>query len=483
MNAGIDFGTSTCSIGVWRDGCPALLALESDSPRLTSALHSTRQFLTLTPLDARELEQRKTAETKRLRSGSRRVAGGKLIVDEQRLDSRVRGTMRHEAAAAETARRRLRAPDSALYADDEITFGEEAVRQHLLDPHRGYFVKSPKSFLGADVKQQHIDLFAEIITRMLAHIKATAEAQTGTPIDSVCLGRPVRFHGLRGEEGNRQAVAILERAAVAAGFEHIEFLFEPIAAALDYERTIERDVIALVLDAGGGTTDCSMVRIGPSYREMPNRQASVLGYSGDRIGGTDFDVKLAIHRIMPHFGKDTLLSSGLPVPSPVYWNAVTINDVHALADFASERTGREIEQLLAHAQEKDKVARLLELHQGRHTYRLNRSAELGKIALSDRDTISLPLQYIEPEFVLSLSRDDLRAAVGRELDKFIGLMQEAQAQAGVAPDVIYVTGGTAKSPMIEECLRAHYGDVDIVVGDLFGSVTSGLATWAQRIFR
>ncbi len=62
-------------------------------------------------------------------------------------------------------------------------------------------------------------------------------------------------------------------------------------------------------------------------------------------------------------------------------------------------------------------------------------------------------------------------------------MQEVETQSGVAPDIIYVTGGTAKSPMIEECIRAHYGAVDIVVGDLFGSVTSGLATWAQRIFR
>ena len=420
MNAGIDFGTSTCSIGVWKDGQPDLLKLEGDSTRLTSALHTTRPGIAV-------------------------------------------GT----------------APD----ADSEITFGEEAVRQHLLDPQQGYFVKSPKSFLGADIKQQHVDLFAAIIARMLAHIKRRAEEQVEGTIDAICLGRPVRFHGLRGEEGNRQAVAIMERAAVAAGFKYVEFMFEPIAAALDYERGISRDVVALILDAGGGTTDCSMVRIGPTHREQSSRVDSVLGYSGDRLGGTDIDIRLVIRKVMPHFGKDTLLNSGLPIPNSIYWNAATVNDVNALAEFTSERTGRELGQLLADAQEKRKVTRLLALYRGRHNYRLNRSAELAKIALSEHETTSLPLDYIEPELAIPLSRADLRESVERELGKIVELMREVAAQAQTAPDVIYVTGGTARSPMILECLRANFGGVDIVVGDLFGSVTSGLATWAQRTFR
>ncbi|MBK8740010.1 MAG: hypothetical protein IPO58_00295 [Betaproteobacteria bacterium] len=70
-----------------------------------------------------------------------------------------------------------------------------------------------------------------------------------------------------------------------------------------------------------------------------------------------------------------------------------------------------------------------------------------------------------------------------DLLKLEGDSARLAAQAQTAPDVIYVTGGTAKSPMILECIRANFGGVDIVVGDLFGSVTSGLATWAQRTFR
>lgn len=487
MNAGIDFGTSTCSIGIWRDDQPALLNLEGESTRLTSALHTSRQHMAVATIDEKELRQR-IAEAKRAQSAKKRkgAKAAKALTDEQ-LESRTRGIMRREVAQA--AAGRLAEPDDeddgddGLYADAEVTFGEAAIVQHLLDPQRGYFVKSPKSFLGADIKQQHIDLFTEIITRMLAHIKHRAEAQVEGSIDAICLGRPVRFHGLRGEDGNRQAVAIMEAAAVAAGFDHVEFLFEPIAAALDYERGIARDVIALVLDAGGGTTDCSMVRIGPSHREKTNRIDSVLGYSGDRIGGTDIDIKLAIRKIMPYFGKDTLLKSGLPVPSPVFWNAVTITDVNALAQFASAKTGREIDQLVYDAQEPRKLRRLQTLYEGRHNYRLNRSSEQAKIALSDQEAMSLPLEYIEDDLLIPLTRRDLRESVERELEKFVELMKDVERQAQTAPDVIYVTGGTAKSPMIEECIRSNFGGVEIVVGDLFGSVTSGLATWAHRTFR
>ena len=205
MSAGIDFGTSTCSIGVWRDDRPFLLKLEGDSTRLLSALHSSRPTIGVGAIDDEELKKR-IADLKRKgraekaagKSGSR----GKLTDDQ--LESRARGLWRLQTERAIASRRAPGDGAPALYADDEI--------------------------------------------------------------DAICLGRPVNFHGQRGEVANRQAVAIMETAAVAAGFKYVEFMFEPIAAALDYERSIERDVVALVLDAGGGTTDCSMVRIGPSFR-------------------------------------------------------------------------------------------------------------------------------------------------------------------------------------------------------------------------
>jgi hypothetical chaperone protein len=257
---------------------------------------------------------------------------------------------------------------------------------------------------------------------------------------------------------------------------------EPIAAALDYERGIRNDLIVLVLDAGGGTTDCSMIKLGPSYVQLRERNSSVLSYAGDRIGGTDLDIKLALRKIMPYFGKGSLLSDGLPIPNTLFWNAVAVNDVNAQEQFLSDSTRREIALYLAQALDKRKVQRLQRLQIGRLMLRLNRSAELAKIHLSDRDPIKLPLRYIEPEFVISVSRHDLRESIDRELDVFLSLMKEVERQAGTRPNVIYVTGGTARSPVVNEWIRANYSNTEIVMGDAFGSVAAGLTTWAHRIY-
>jgi hypothetical chaperone protein len=424
MIAGIDFGTSSSSLGIWQDGRPTLVPLDGDSVRLASVLHTAR-------------------------TGPR---GREVLTLEQ-----------------------------AIASGHATVFGEEAIQSQIEDPLLGFFVKSPKTFLGAELKRSQLKLFTDIVTRMLAHIRGKAEARLRRPLDRAVLGRPVNFHGTRGEAGNVQATTLLQAAAQAAGFREVEFLLEPIAAALDYERTIGHDRIVLVLDAGGGTTDCSMVRVGPSFRDQAVRDASVLGNSGTRVGGIDIDIKLCVRKIMPLLGLDSLLRSGLPVPNSVYWKAAAINDVTAQAEFYARATCVEIERLQRDAVDAQRLARLHTLHEARLTYRVNRSAELAKIGLSEQEAVALDLGYLESGLGARVTVSEMAEAIERELAVFVALMREVETQAQTRPDVIYVTGGTARSPIVERYIRKHYGDIEIVVGDLFGSVTSGLTTWAHRL--
>lgn len=486
MISGIDFGTSNCSIGVWDKGKPNLILLEGESTLLPSALHTSRLNIEIEKIDERALLKRVGAAKSKQTSKMKKARDEGLYIKEftaEELENMERGAMRRELAERAKQQYEGQSISGALYADTKIVFGEEAIRKHIEDPDSGYFIKSPKTFLGADIRTQHIELFSEIVTRLLAHIKNKAEHQKKQEIESIVLGRPVNFHGTRGDDGNKQALNILERSSIAAGFKNVEFMMEPIAAALDYEKCLSKDRVVLVLDAGGGTTDCSVMKVGPSYEKMTNRDSSVLGYAGDRIGGMNLDMKLAIRKIMPFFGKDSLRNNGLPMPSSIYCNAVAINDVNLQKQFSSPRTEREIKQFIAQSEEKNKINRLLTLQQGNLSYRLNRSAELAKIHLSDRDAINLPLKYIESNLYIPITRNDLKESIEQELNVFVSLMKEAQKQAGVSPDIIYVTGGTAKSPIVEEWIRSHFGNIDIVVGELFGSVTSGLTTWANKIYQ
>jgi len=486
MYAGVDFGTSNCSIGVWKDNGPVLIPLEGKSTKLPSALYTDREEeIYIEEIDPIQLSKRvaiaKRAETEELKKANKEGWIFKRSSHAE-LENRERGIMRRELAERAEKRYKSQTISKALYADTELAFGDAAILRHIQDPQDGYFIKSPKSFIGAELKPHHIELFSAVIMKILDFIKTSAENNIQSEIDDIVLGHPVNFHGPRGQEGNIQALDILERAARAAGFKNVEFLMEPIAAALDFERSLSTNLIALVLDAGGGTTDCSMIKLGPSYIHLSERNDSVLGYAGDRVGGTDLDIKLALRKIMPYFGKDSLLNNGLPIPTTLFWNAIAINDVNAQARFLAGSTGLEIASYLAQSTDKKTLQRLQHLHKNKLTIRLHRSAELAKIHLSDRDPINLPLRYIEPELVIALSRHDLKESIQHELNVFLSLMKDVERQAGVKPNVIYVTGGTAKSPIVEEWIRSHYRNAEIVVGDAFGSVASGLTTWAHRIY-
>jgi hypothetical chaperone protein len=426
--AGLDFGTSNSAIGIWENQQPRLLRLDETRTFMSSTLYVEKSpaFYQLPP-HAQTLLQ----------------------------------AIEHPA---------------------DIIFGHPAI-QHFLDaPEDGFFIKSPKSFLGARLKPQQLRTYQHIVYLMLDHIKRQAETQLDQTIEQIVIGRPVKFHGTQGDVGNTQALEILTAAAKQAGYRDIEFQFEPIAAALDYERSLDTNVTALIVDIGGGTTDCSMIRVGPDYRMLTNRTESILGYSGDRVGGLDLDIRLAYREFTPLLGKDDRTKTGLPTPATFFWNAVCINNIDAQTQFYAATTGREIEKLLRDMTPDSVLYRLQTVYEEMLSYHLSQSAEATKIALSHDTVTQTALDYVERNLAATVSREQLATALQPELDKFVELMQETVAQSGTTPDVIYVTGGTARSPIVDATIRAAYPNARIVVGDLFGSVVAGLTTWADRCF-
>jgi len=485
MNAGIDFGTSNCAIGVWENGRPNILNLEDGKSTMPSALYTSKEHIEVDEISEPELIRRiqKAKAQQQSEASKAKKEGRKFkILSDEKLENIERGVMRREAIEASKKLYNEQSLSSSLGSDDGDVFGTAAINQHLLEPHNGFFIKSPKTFLGAELDSNHIETFSEITKKMLAHIKTTSENTIGTSIESVVLGKPIKFHGTMGDKGNLQATGILESSAITAGFKDVEFMYEPIAAAMDYERTLTKDIVVLIMDIGGGTTDCSMLKVGPSYIDKIDRDDSLLGYAGDRIGGLDLDIKIASKILMPHFGKESLLKSGLPIPNTYFSDAVNVNDVHAQARFASDKYGREIRKHFEQAVNQPYFSRLLKLYDGNYSYSLNRSSELAKINLSDNELIKLPIDYIEPDFEVDISREDYREAIEMETNKIIRIMTEVTRQSSISPDVVYVTGGTAKSPIVENLIRNQFNDIEVVTGDMFGGVAKGLTTWANRIW-
>jgi hypothetical chaperone protein len=456
MISGFDYGTSNCAIGVINSTTEKaqLVPLENDQSFIPSTLYAL----------------------------------GRELICEQVAGSITGATLRREYLESRNANlsaaKRFRRKENFGENEQCLFFGQEAFNNYFALPEEGYFVKSPKSFLGTSgVRADYIRFFEDLVTVMMMHVKQRAEAHCQTELTDTVIGRPVNFQGPNSEQSNTQALAILAVSAQRAGFKSVEFLYEPIAAGLDFERQLNQDKKVLVIDIGGGTSDCAMVLMGPGHRDKADRKEDFIGHSGERIGGNDFDIQIASKALLPLFGMNSFLKSGLPMPTQVFWNAVSTNDVGAQADFNSLQTTLLFERLKIETKEPKLFERFVQMRKHKQNQHIVASAEQAKIHLSEVNKVDVALDYIEDGLSSTITFDTMKEAVRRPLKQMINVVNETIAQAAIKPDLIYITGGSARSPVIRQFITEQVGDVEVVDGDHFGSVANGLTLWASKIFK
>jgi hypothetical chaperone protein len=378
----------------------------------------------------------------------------------------------------------LNREESIDLAPEDMAFGQAALNLYLEDPRDVYYVKSPKSFLGAKgLHDVQVSFFEDLVCAMMANIKNQAELTTQEQIKQAVIGRPINFHGRGGEEANRQAEHILSRAAKRAGFQDIAFQFEPVAAGLDYESTLTQNQTVLVVDIGGGTTDCSLLEMGPTWSGKADRTQSLLAHSGQRVGGNDLDIYLAFRQLMSPFGIGSKGISGIDMPLTQFWNPIAINNVEAQKNFYSRENLAALKLLRKEAAEPQKLDRLMKVYHDTLGYSIVRRAEEAKIALAEcaqyRAAINVASELVE----VDISVEQMVDAIETPKSKMIELVKEAILQGQKKPDVIYMTGGSARSPILRKAVEQAVPNVSIVSGNYFGSVTAGLARWAEVCFK
>ncbi|MDB1125769.1 molecular chaperone [Vibrio algarum] len=367
---------------------------------------------------------------------------------------------------------------------DDVHFGQSALDLYLDDPKYVYYVQSPKSFLGTQgLRDVQLSYFEDLICAMMANVKQQVEKQLDNAVSDVVIGRPVNFHGRGGEKSNIQAEGILRSAARRVGFKNIEFQFEPVAAGFEYESTLTADKTVLVVDIGGGTSDCSLINMGPSWQGKANRTDSLLSHSGLSVGGNDLDIAIAFKKFMSEFGLGTEQLSGLPVPISQFWNCVAINDVIAQRDFYTLENLKQLLDLTKNAKQPEKIRRLSYLHKGTLGHSVVREAELAKIALGKQEQYVSSLNLLEDTVELNLLKEQMADAISEPVRKITRMIKEAEQQGQTKPDVVYMTGGSARSPILRAAIKSVLPNTEIVSGSYFGSVTAGLSRWADVCFK
>lgn len=369
-------------------------------------------------------------------------------------------------------------------------FGNVAIERYT-DGNEGRILWSPKNALGTSlmsektlINKQNIS-FQEIIALILANLKKVCEQHAKQSQENVVCGRPVFFNDTDRDldnEAQKSLLGILKKT----GFKHVEFEYEPVAAAIEFERSVTKEQIALIADLGGGTSDFTVLKLNP-YNRNANRKDQILSVGGIHIAGTDFNRQLSLRKLMPELGLNinykSMEGKMIRMPSGIYFDLASLHKIN----FAyTQKNISDIKSKVANCDDESKLRRLLYVLTEQHGHHLANLVEKAKIDLSDTDEVEVTLDHVKPVFSTSISRTEFEDSIEDKLFRVLETIKSTITAAGLTNnkiDAVLMTGGTSMIPIVRSSINRLVPQAKLIESDKFCSVVNGLTLLAEEKFR
>jgi hypothetical chaperone protein len=367
--------------------------------------------------------------------------------------------------------------------------GSAAIEQYLHAEEKGRLIQSLKSHLssrsltGTEVFGRHYKL-EELLARMLGDLRKHAEKHFDRPIHYAMVGRPVRFVGAETPEDDDFAVARLRRAFAAAGFERVDFELEPVAAACAYESSLDHDELIFIGDFGGGTSDFSLLRVGPEMRRRGRAPQDLLGNSGVGLAGDAFDARIVRKLVSPALGSDSearSLDKLLPaVPAWIYAN---LERWHYLSFLRTNNVREILKSARIRALEPEKIQALITLIDEDLGYQLHQAVQRVKLELSRNETAEFHFRDGSVDLKIPVTRREFESWIDHDLRMIEESIDNLLRKSGIdrrAVDRVFLTGGSSFVPAVRGIFETRFGKERIRGGNEFTSVAHGLALRAAE---
>lgn len=325
----------------------------------------------------------------------------------------------------------------------------------------------------------------ELASYIISDLKTKAESESGLSSEHVILGRPVFFS--TDIELDKLAEDRLTRAAKLAGFKSVNFMVEPIAAALYYERTRKSSESKriFVFDFGGGTLDTCIIELPSrsSVSQLVNSTTKVVASHGIDLGGKDLDKQVFVYKYFDYLGKKaTFGDQHLPMPSYIY---ADLPEWHLSEHLSDPKILDVLRQIAGDPKctDRDGIKRLLTMIKEQQVFELLQSIEKAKIETASKGVGKIVHNYgnINIDDELTLEEFENYIITSKRLVK--ECIDECLNKAGLSAsdvDLVLKVGGSSCNPFVERLLKATFNNVENT--ELFTSVVAGLSMAAYDIY-
>jgi len=377
---------------------------------------------------------------------------------------------------------------SVLYFNEEheIYAGNEAIRQYVGDGAAGRFMQSIKTFLP-NTSFESTEVFGkrygidDLVAIILRKIKARGEAHVGCAVESVVLGRPVVFS----TDAAKDAVAEqrLAKAARKAGFKHIWFQYEPVAAALAFEESLQagQERIVFIGDFGGGTSDFSVIRVKGGAFARSDRRSDVLSLGGVYIAGDKFDSQIMWDKVAYHFGRYARYKTmgkdeWVNIPKSIIY---TLCQWHRIPLLRARKTRELIRVIKGTTDARRAIEHLENIIHDNFGFFLFQAIEKAKCELSGQD--QTVVHFTERDLLINeeLGKGEFETLNADNFQQIAVCIDEVIARSGLLPaqiDTVFLTGGTSRIPHIQTLFAERFGRDKLEQRDAFTSVVHGLGS-------
>ncbi|MCA1441507.1 Hsp70 family protein [Ensifer sp. IC4062] len=365
----------------------------------------------------------------------------------------------------------------------QIEAGQAAIREFIDNPGECRFLQSIKTFAASSLFQGTLVFakrhdFEDLMYAFLARLRDYAGSEWSSALTRIIVGRPVQFAGANPDE--RLALERYNRALARFDFPEVHYVYEPVAAAFYFARTLDRDATVLVADFGGGTTDYSIIRFESKGGRLT---ATPVGHSGVGIAGDHFDFRIIDNIVSPLIGKGSLFKSFdklLEVPSSYYanfgrWNQLSI--FKTLKDFS------ELKKLVRASLEPEKLEAFVDLIEHDEGYPLYQAVSATKMRLSQEEETEFFFAPLGERARTAVRRADFETWIAPDLARIEQALDEVLQKTETVPamiDKVFLTGGTSFVPAVKRIFDSRFDRTKIESGGELLSIAHGLALIGER---